>query len=143
MTPYLYICARRFCITLALCMACLGIQAARQWDLQVSANSRFLQYADGTPFFWLGDTGWLLPQSLQRGEVKGYLSTCAKNGFNVVQVQTICGMPCVNAYGQYSNISRQNPWDFSAIDRDDVYSYWNHMDYIIEEAERNGIYIAM
>ena len=81
-------------------MACLGIQAARQWDLKVSANNRFLQYADGTPFFWLGDTGWLLPQSLQRGETKGYLDTCAKNGFNVVQVQTICGVPCINAYGQ-------------------------------------------
>ena len=134
---------RKACIVLTLLLVSLCTTAARQWDLQVSANSRFLQYADGTPFFWLGDTGWLLPQSLQRGEVKGYLSTCAKNGFNVVQVQTICGVPCVNAYGQYSNISRQNPWDFSAIDRDDVYSYWNHMDYIIEEAERNGIYIAM
>ena len=143
MIHYIYTRVRKACIVLTLLLVSLCTTAARQWDLQVSANSRFLQYADGTPFFWLGDTGWLLPQSLQRGEVKGYLSTCAKNGFNVVQVQTICGVPCVNAYGQYSNISRQNPWDFSAIDRDDVYSYWNHMDYIIEEAERNGIYIAM
>lgn len=143
MIHYIYTRVRTICLATALLTTSLCATAAKQWNLQVSANSRFLQYADGTPFFWLGDTGWLLPQSLQRGEVKGYLSTCAKNGFNVVQVQTICGVPCVNAYGQYSNISRQNPWDFSAIDRDDVYSYWNHMDYIIEEAERNGIYIAM
>lgn len=143
MTPYLYIRARRIILLSLLLTTSLATTAARQWDLKVSANSRFLQYADGTPFFWLGDTGWLLPQSLQRDEVKGYLGTCAKNGFNVVQVQTICGVPCVNAYGQYSNISRQNPWDFSAIDREGVYGYWDHMDYIIKEAERNGIYIAM
>jgi hypothetical protein len=28
--------------------------------LSVSANHRFLQRADGSPFFWLGDTAWLL-----------------------------------------------------------------------------------
>lgn len=141
-TPYIYIRARALCLFLALMLSCAA-SAARQWELKVSANSRFLQYADGTPFFWLGDTGWLLPQSLKREEVKGYLQQCAQNGYNVVQVQTICGVPCINAYGQYSNISRENPWDFTAIDREGVYGYWDHMDYIIEEAERQGIYIAM
>jgi hypothetical protein len=28
--------------------------------LKVSANKRFFQTAGGKPFFWLGDTGWLL-----------------------------------------------------------------------------------
>ncbi len=27
-------------------------------NLRVSANRRYLEYADGTPFFWLGDTWW-------------------------------------------------------------------------------------
>lgn len=27
--------------------------------LKVGANKRFLQHADGTPFFWLGDTWWM------------------------------------------------------------------------------------
>jgi hypothetical protein len=27
--------------------------------LHLSANHRFLQHADGTPFFWLGDTWWM------------------------------------------------------------------------------------
>lgn len=143
MTPYIYIRAQRLCIILMLCLSTYVTATAREWRLQVSENARFLQTADGKPFFWLGDTGWLLPQSLDRGEVKGYLSTCAKNGFNVVQVQTLCGVPCINAYGQYSNISRSNPWDFSNINREDTYGYWDHMDYIIKEAERQNIYIAM
>ena len=29
--------------------------------LKVSKENRYLMNADGTPFFWLGDTGWLLP----------------------------------------------------------------------------------
>ncbi len=33
--------------------------------LQVSANHRYLQHTDGTPFFWLGDTGWLLSERLK------------------------------------------------------------------------------
>lgn len=45
--------------------------------------------ADGTPFFWLGDTGWLLPEKLNRDEAAYYLEHCRQAGFNVVQVQTI------------------------------------------------------
>ncbi len=143
MSPYVLIRARKAAALLLLCLLCTGAAGARLWDLKVSDNSRFLQYTDGTPFFWLGDTGWLLPQSLNQSEVKGYLQTCARNGYNVVQVQTICGVPCINAYGHYSNISRQNPWDFSQVDSLGVYGYWQHMDYIIQEAERQGIYIGM
>ena len=86
------------------------------WDLKVSENHRFLQYADGTPFFWLGDTGWLLPQRLDQYEAGGYLSRAAKAGYNVVQVQVLNGVPAMNAYGQYSN-NPQKPWDFSCFDK--------------------------
>ncbi len=37
--------------------------------LQVSENGRYLQHADGTPFFYLGETGWLMPERLNRDEV--------------------------------------------------------------------------
>jgi hypothetical protein len=44
------------------------------WDrgrLSVSENGRFLQHADGSPFFWLGETAWLFPSRLSRDEA-GY-----------------------------------------------------------------------
>lgn len=126
-----------------LCLISVSAQAEEKWDLQVSPNNRFLQYTDGTPFFWLGDTGWLLPISLDRDSTQMYLSTCRENGFNVVQVQTLSGVPATNKYGQKSNVSEKKPWDFSKINKKGVYGYWDHMDYIIEEAERQGIYIAM
>ena len=51
------------------------------WDngtLKVSDNQRFLQFSNGKPFFWLGETGWLMPQRLNREEVDFYLTKCEK-----------------------------------------------------------------
>ena len=35
----------------------------RHGFLQVSDNRRYFVYADGTPFFWLGDTHWQMPDT--------------------------------------------------------------------------------
>lgn len=106
----------------------------------VSANHRYLQTANGKPFFWLGDTGWLLPEKLNRDEAAYYLEHCRKAGFNVVRVQVIDGVPCYNIYGQSSN---PDGFNMQAADPKGVYSYWDHMDYIVKKAEENGIYIGM
>ena len=82
----------------------------------------------------------MLPEKLNRDEAAYYLEHCRQAGFNVVQVQTINGVPAMNFYGQYSMIDGFN---FKNIDRKGVYGYWDHMDYIIQKAEQNGIYIAM
>jgi len=107
--------------------------------LRVTENHRYLQHTDGTPFFWLGETGWLLPERLNRDEVSFYLGQCAKNGYNVVQIQTINNVPAFNVYGA---MSHPNGYDFSKID-EQGYGYWQHMDYIVKTAEKNGIYIGM
>lgn len=115
----------------------------KTWELKVSENQRFLEYADGTPFFWLGDTGWLLPERLDANEAGGYLTRASEAGFNVVQVQVINGVPAQNIYGQYSN-NPEKPWDFSCFAKKSLTaSYWDHMDNIIKMAEGKGIYIGM
>ena len=113
---------------------CSGIAAAASWPqpwehgpLAVSADGRFLQHRDGTPFFWLADTGWLLPERLNRDEAAYYLQRCAEAGYNVVQVQVLNDLPAWNVYGQSS----------------DTEAYWQHMDYIVGTARRHGIYIGM
>lgn len=135
---------KRLTILTLLTLLAISV-SAKTWRLQVSDNQRFLQYTDGKPFFWLGDTGWLLPQRLNQDEAGGYLSRAAKAGFNVVQVQVINGVPCMNAYGQLSN-NPQNPWDFSCFDSQNkglTASYWDHLDRIIQIAEKQNIYIGM
>jgi len=108
--------------------------------LKVSDNGRYMMHEDGKPFFWLGDTGWLLPQRTDRDEAEFYLEKCKQAGYNVVQVQTINGVPAMNRYGQSSH---PNGYDFENIGRKDQYGYWEHMDYIIKAAENKGIYIGM
>ena len=113
------------------------------WDngkLCVSENGRFLQHENGTPFFWLGETGWLLPERLTREEADFYLDACRDAGYNVVQVQTINGVPATNAYGK---LSHPNGYDFSVIEAEGENGYWQNMDYLIKKAEQNGIYIGM
>lgn len=132
-----------YAFALSLILAVTATGADLPWKhgpLRVSDNGNYLQHKDGTPFFWLGDTGWLLPERLDRDEAAYYLRRAADAGYNVVQVQTINGVPAMNFYGKYSH---PDGWDFSNIDRPGEYGYWDHMDHIVSTAERNGIYIGM
>ena len=128
-------------------LSCLAVastmNAQLPWKngkLEVSAEGRYLKHQNGQPFFWLGDTGWLMPQRLDREEVAFYLDNCSRAGFNVVQIQTLNGVPSMNVYGQYS---MTDGFDFTHIDKEGVYGYWDHMDYIVRTAESKGIYIGM
>ncbi len=115
----------------------------KPWDngkLMVSSNNRYLQFENGRPFFWLGDTGWLVPQHLDRSEVEYYFNKCRRAGYNMVQIQVMDAVPSYNIYGQQS---LPYGWDFSKVDPEGVYSYWDHLDYIVRKAEQNGIYIGM
>ena len=128
---------------LSLALLTVSAQAGKPWDngkLKVSDNQRYLQFENGQPFFWQGETGWLLPERLDRAEAEWYLQRCREEGYNVVQIQVIDGVPAYNIYGQMSNI---DGWNFKNINQKGVYGYWDHLDYIIDMAEQNGIYIGM
>lgn len=121
----------------------ISFAAEKPWNhgnLKVSDNGRFLQHEDGTPFFWLGDTGWLLPERLDRDETDFYLGKTAEAGFNVVQIQVINGVPAINRYGR---LSHTNGWNLPKEASKSDYGYWEHLDYIVDAAERHGIYIGM
>ena len=134
----------------------------RPWThgrLTVSPNHRYLVHADGTPFFWLGNTAWLMPERLNRDEVEYYLNREREQGYNVEQIQVLNAIPTFNIYGQMAN---DENFDFSPFTllttasgglpaggafpstlHFSLYTYWNHLDYIVDMAAANGIYIAM
>jgi len=118
-------------------------KASKPWSngrLTVSDNSLYLVHKNGVPFFWLGNTAWLLPERLNREEAEYYLAKESKAGYNVEQIQVLNAIPTYNVYGQQANNAE---FDFSKVSRAGVYGYWEHLDYIVDVAERNGIYIAM
>src|SRR5690606_35977425 len=115
--------------------------------LQVSDNGRYLATADGKPFFWLGDTGWLLFNKLNRAEADQYLEDRKGKGFNVVQAMVLHTVPSVNVYGDSSivnqDISKPLVTEGSNPEVDAEYDYWDHIDYIIDKAAQKGIYMAL
>ena len=134
--------------SLLIILLCSLIKADAQLpQLKISANKRFFQTADGKPFFWLGDTGWLLFIKCKREDAIKYLDDRREKGFNVVQVMLIHDVKlAVNAYGDSSihngDVSKPVIKDEHIID-DLKYTYWDHVDYIIDEAAKRGIYMAL
>ena len=127
-----------------------AVLAQSPWDngrLRVSDNGRYLQHANGQPFFWLGDTCWLLTQKLSREEVKAYFENRKAKGFNVVQCVVVQMLTDTSVYGDSpivdGDISRLalTPGNDPAVPAQ--YDYWDHVDYAIDTAAANGIYLAI
>jgi hypothetical protein len=108
-------------------------------QLVVSPNGRFFMTADGKPFFWLGDTGWLLFSKLDRAEAIHYLDDRQRKGFNVIQAMLLHSLSVTNAYGDSALIHH----NVSTPRTTRGYDYWDHIDYIVDAAAERGIYIAM
>ncbi len=116
--------------------------------LKISANKRFFQTADGKPFFWLGDTGWLLFIKCKREDAIRYLDDRKQKGFNVIQVMLVHDVDLgVNVYGDSSlhNKDVARPWitKGKSLANENEYDFWDHVDYIIDEAAKRGIYMAL
>lgn len=111
--------------------------------LRVSDNQRFLQTVDGQPFFWLGDTAWELFHRASREEAIQYLDTRAAQGFTVVQAVALAefgGLDVPNAYGHLPLIE-QDPTRPAVKDGPDN-DYWDHVDFIVREANRRGLRVG-
>ncbi len=107
-------------------------------QLRVSENHRYLQTADGKPFFWLGDTAWELFHRLTREEAEMYLKNRAAKGFTVIQAVVLAeldGLREPNPYGEVplDDLDPTKPRE----------AYFRHVDYIIKKAEELGLYIGL
>jgi hypothetical protein len=119
--------------------------------LKVSENKHFLIKADGTPFFWLADTGWEMLQLLNRDEIVSYMENRSSKGFNVIQTVIVSEFLHMGKTTNYYNDSifiDENP-EIPAVTpgnnpaNDKEYDFWDHVDYAVETAESKGIYLAL
>ncbi len=135
---------------LSFCVLASVLSAAAPWDhgkLVVTKDGRSLQHADGTPFFWLGDTVWLMPQKLNREQIKTYFENRRAKGFNVVQLCLVQFFHDKNFNGTRAliddDLARLNETPGANPADSAQYDYWDHVDYIVETAAANGIYVAL
>jgi hypothetical protein len=106
--------------------------------LRVAANRRYLEYDDGTPFFYLGDTAWELFHRLNHEEAQYYLRNRAAKGFTVIQAVALAelgGVDSANPYGDLPLINR----DPSTPNE----GYFRHVDKIVQYAEELGLFIGL
>jgi hypothetical protein len=126
--------------------------AAPAAELGVSASGRFLTLK-GNPFFWLGDTVWLLAQVPSRDELELYLRSRAEQGFTVIQLTAVMGEERV--WGTNRPTSRGDmpfvagdvlkPAVTPGNDPGDAgqYDYWDHLDYVLDRIHAHGFRAAV
>lgn len=112
--------------------------------LKISENKRFLVKEDNTPFFYLGDTAWELFHRLNREEADRYLKNRAAKGFTVIQAVALAELDGLNDPNPYNH----RPLIDNDPARPDVKDganndYWDHVDYIVKQAESHGLIIGL
>lgn len=106
--------------------------------IKIGANNHYLVTENEQPFFWLGCTAWELIHRLTREDIEHYIKDRKSKGFTIIQtviLAEIDGLNTPNAYG-----------DKPLIDNDPTKingPYFEHVDYVISQAEKNGMYIGL
>lgn len=100
--------------------------------LSISDNKRYL-IKDGKPFFWLGDTAWLIFANITEEEAYIYLKNRADKGFTVIQAVLVYSL---------ENTEVVNRMYCAGIDAASK-QYWQHVDRIIKMADELGLYMAL
>ena len=110
----------------------------RRGPMRVSADKRYFEHADGTPFLWLADTWWW--GLVKRIEFPNEFATLTKDrvakGYNVVQL--VAGLyPDMAAFDPRGENEAGFPWagDYSRINP----AYFDRADERIEYLLDNGV----
>jgi hypothetical protein len=109
--------------------------------LKVSPNGRYFVDQDGKPFFYLGDTAWLLFQRLDRQEVEEYLKDRVAKGFTVIQAYVLRGLDIRHPDGTTSLIGEK-----PLIDRDPARpneAFFKNVDHVINRANELGLVMGL
>ncbi|MBC2664208.1 glycoside hydrolase family 140 protein [Novosphingobium flavum] len=133
-------------IIAASILAASGAIARETPRLTVSANGRYL-LAGGKPFFWQGDTAWLLLAKLNRDETERYLAAREAQGFNVIQVMMLhrpdMANPVAGPALENGDLARPRVTPGNDPAKPGEYDYWDHLDWVFDRAAAHGIYIAL
>jgi len=112
--------------------------------LHVSASGRYFETANGTPWFWLGDTNWSLLTAYTPQEAKTYLDARARSGFTIVQIVAAWDGGTGTEAGIVPNpdTAGDQPWrHHDPLQPDEA--YWKHVDAVVAMAARDHLYVGL
>ena len=109
--------------------------------LKASRNGRYLIDQNDKPFFYLGDTVWVIFQRLNKEEVEEYLKDRAAKGFNVIQAYVIRGLEARHPDGNRSLLGA-SPF----IERDPSKpneAFFRYVDHVVNRANELGFVMGL
>ncbi len=112
----------------------------------LKVQGRYLTWDDGMPFFYLGDTTWELFHALSREETMYYFAERKRQGFTAVQAVALAeleGVTTPNYYGRLPLYMTDGLPDPTHPDTKGEYSYWDHVDFVVEAAAKNELFITL
>lgn len=134
-------------VTFWICVLSAGAQTLPK--LRVSPDGRHLVKENGEVFLYLSDTAWELFHRTDREQARTYLDKRLSQKFTVIHAVALAepqGVTAPNVYGDLPLVDGDparpavtpgaNPKNAQA------YDYWDHVDFIVNEANRRGLYVA-
>lgn len=132
----------RFIACLVVCFVSITHLSAqdlfKHGRLRVTKDGHYLQFADGKPFFWLGDTGWELFHRLKLEEIKQYLDNRAAKGFTVIQAVALAEFNGLRKPNQYGEVPLKNSDPAQPNDK-----YFKVVDSAIHMARQRNLFIGL
>jgi hypothetical protein len=132
---------KKIAITFTFLAAATIVIPQEKWNhgrLQVTQDGHYLQYDDGTPFFWLGDTGWELFHRLKKEEIEKYLENRSQKGFNVIQAVILAEFDGLKKPNQYGEIP--------LVDLDPTKpneKYFELIDWTVQQAMKKNMFMGL
>lgn len=106
--------------------------------LHISENNRYFVKEDGSPFIWLADTAWTMPQRMKWDDVDYFMKKRKSQGFTVLQIV---------ALDPEQDEKMRNPAGNPALLDNNILTpnekYFEYLDWIIEKAKEYGFYLLL
>lgn len=133
-----------YCLLAFLSLGEISGEETKLWSsppdsaIRVDSSGRYLEYTDGSPFLYLGDTAWELFARLDKKEAIKYLDDRKAKGFTVIQAVILTELdgpdhPTKAGMTQLidNDVTRPHP------------EYLNHIDRIIQAAAERNLFIGL
>ncbi len=104
--------------------------------LRVSNNRRFLTYADGTPFLWIGDTPWAAPMNARVADWKIYIRDRREKHFTLLQIF------CASRWAGAKDVNGEPPFLDEGLAHPNP-AYWSQYEQKVQLANEQGLVVLI
>ncbi len=113
-------------------------EESKMEKLKISENRRYFVTEDGTPFSWLADTNWTMPQRMKWDDAEYLMQKRKSQGFTVLQIV---------ALDPEADSEMRSPIGEKALHDNNLLTpnekYFEYLDWILDKAESYGFYVLL